>query len=67
VHDDDALDAELVVQAQHVFESGLIWRVLTVGCHRVAVCWPEHMRVAIAAAGRQRRVRRLMMNAVDGG
>jgi hypothetical protein len=67
VHDDHTFNAELIVQAQHVFKTRFAWRVLAVCSQRVAVARPEHMGVAVTATGRQQRAWRLMLNAVDGG
>ena len=67
MNNDHTLNAELIVQSQHIFEPGLIRRVLPVCGQRVACIWPENMRVAITAASGQSCVRRLMQDSMDGG
>jgi hypothetical protein len=67
MHDDHTFNAKLIVQAQQVFKTGLIWRVLPVCGQRVAVSRSEHMGVAVATTGWQHPVWRLMNDAVNSG
>jgi hypothetical protein len=62
-----AFNAELIVQAQHIFELSLARCVLAIWCQWVVVCPAEYVCMAVAAADRQHCVWRLMKDAVDGG